>query len=138
MLEFRSTKPPATSQPYRLEPELRSLNVSLHVDVRCFVAICRVEEKPVRALAMDRWHEISVSLCASRVGRRTGESFSMPMHARLATVSFDPRPHWAAGAHGIGRLLMPNSVAMNSLTALPPLISNTGGALACQLARRQS
>jgi hypothetical protein len=72
MLEFRSTKPAATSQPSRVEPELRSLSVPLDVDVRWLVAICRVEEKPVRAFTMDRRHKISVSLRASRVGKRTG------------------------------------------------------------------
>jgi len=74
MLKLRSTESAATSQPYRVEPELRSLNVPLKVDVRWLVAICRVEEEPVWALPMDRWHKISVSLCASLDSRPPGSS----------------------------------------------------------------
>lgn len=70
MLELRSTKATAASQPYRVEPELRSLSVPFDVDVRWLVAVCRVEEKPVRALTMNGRHETSVSLCVSTLGWR--------------------------------------------------------------------
>jgi len=90
MLELRSTKPAAPSQPYRVEPELRSLNVPLDVDVPWLIAICRVEEKPIWTLPMDRWHKISVSLCTSLDGRRGWLIFPMSVHVRLATEYLRP------------------------------------------------
>jgi hypothetical protein len=38
------------------------------VDVRWLVAVCRVEEKPVRALTMNCRHQTSVSLRVSTGG----------------------------------------------------------------------
>lgn len=63
MLKLRSTKAAAASQADRVEPELRSLSIPLNVDVRWLVAVCRVEEKPVRALTMNCRHQTSVSPC---------------------------------------------------------------------------
>ena len=72
MLEFCSTKPAATSQAHRVEPELCSLNVPLDMDVRWLVAICRVEEEPVCALPMDRWHKISLRFVPPATVGETG------------------------------------------------------------------
>ena len=60
LIEFRSTVPAATSQPHRIEPELRTVCIALDVDVRWLSAVRRIEEEPVGALATNSRHWMSL------------------------------------------------------------------------------
>ena len=47
-------------QPDRVEPELCEVVVTLHVDMRCFIAVTSIEEEPIRAKSQHRWHVANV------------------------------------------------------------------------------
>ncbi len=81
-LELRGDKASATCQPYRFEPELRPVCLPLHVNMRWFIAVCRVEEEPVRTLAMNRRHNTSVPLVAARSGN-SGTALNEPSLASV-------------------------------------------------------
>ena len=55
-LDLDATETYAALESNRLEPELRQLIFSFHVDVRRLLAVARVEEEPIRAQAQHRRH----------------------------------------------------------------------------------
>ena len=54
--KFCPSKPTASLQSDRVEPELRDLVLTLDVNMLWFVAIARVEEQSVRAYPEYCWH----------------------------------------------------------------------------------
>jgi hypothetical protein len=60
LTKFRRSESTTTSEAYGIEPELGSLRLTLHVNVRRLHAVGRVEEEPVRTLAMNSRHDFSV------------------------------------------------------------------------------
>ena len=52
--DLNAAEPIAVLKAYRISPELGFRLFSLHMDVRWFVPICRVEEKPVWSGAKNR------------------------------------------------------------------------------------
>lgn len=63
--KLRRCEPSASGQPHWIEPELGTTGIALDMDVDRLIAIGRVEEEPVRPIAMDSRHPISVAPSAS-------------------------------------------------------------------------
>ena len=59
-LDLTSGKSATPLQPDRVEPELCEVVVTLHVDVRWFIAVTSIEEEPIRAKSQHRWHVVNV------------------------------------------------------------------------------
>lgn len=64
--EFRRRDAATLRQLYGVEPELRPVRLALDVDVRRLVPICRVEEEPIRALAVNRRPKAECTACSLR------------------------------------------------------------------------
>jgi hypothetical protein len=58
--KLRRCKPSASGQPDWIQPELGAIGIALDMDVDRLIAVGRVEEEPVRPIAMDGRHPISV------------------------------------------------------------------------------
>jgi hypothetical protein len=71
-LQLCGSESAASRESYGREPELRTIRIPLHVDVRRFVAVRRIKEKPVRTFAKNRRHRLSVPR-ASPIGIRSAE-----------------------------------------------------------------
>jgi hypothetical protein len=95
LIEFRSTVPAATSQPYRIEPELRTVCIALDVNVRWLSVVRRIEEEPVGALATNGRHWMSLlfscgaseSPVSSDLANRTASAAAEHDHTRPLTAA---------------------------------------------------
>ena len=59
-LDLDSPESTTPLQPDWVEPELREVVVTLHVDMRWFIAVTSIEEEPIRAKSQRGWHVAKV------------------------------------------------------------------------------
>ena len=59
-LDLGPSESAAALKPNRVEPELRDVVVTLHMDVGWFLAIPSIEEEPIWAKPQHRWHVAKV------------------------------------------------------------------------------
>ena len=60
LTKFRRSESTTTSEAYGIKPELGTVRLPFHVNVRRLRAVGRVEEEPVRTLTMNGRHDFSV------------------------------------------------------------------------------
>ena len=60
-LDLDSPESTAALQPDRIEPELGEVVVTLHVDMRWFIAVISIEEEPIRAKSQHGRHRDRVA-----------------------------------------------------------------------------
>ena len=69
LLEFCCTIPTAASQPNGIEPELRAIRISFHVNVWGFSPVRRIKEEPIRAFSVNGRHMMSLPLSWAALNR---------------------------------------------------------------------
>lgn len=90
--ELRRREAAAPGQPYRFQPELGSVGVAFNMNVHRLSSIGRVEEEPVRPIAMDSRHRSSVTLRLDPGRSRAG--YWAPWRFLVRRVSCPtPDPH---------------------------------------------